>query len=92
MEVVATLPNAVIFIECASYCASAALSHEIAKYSNGSSEKAARRLATRIGLAAAMLHRAFEATPLDKKVYSLGEEAAWHEALLAYLEGAGRGL
>ena len=39
-----------------------------------------------------MLHRAFEATPLDKKVYSLGEEEAWHAVLLAYLEGAGRGL
>jgi len=39
-----------------------------------------------------MLHRAFEATPLDEKVYSLGEEEAWHEALLDYLQGAARGL
>ena len=57
MEVVATLPNAVIFIECASYCASAGLSHDIAKYSNGSSEKAVRRLGTRFGLVGASLRQ-----------------------------------
>ena len=39
-----------------------------------------------------MLHRAFDATPLDKKVYSLGDDERWHEALLRYLKDAAQGL
>ena len=42
--------------------------------------------------AAAMLHRAFDVTPFDKRVYSLGDDVRWHEALLDYLKDAAQGL
>ncbi len=35
-----------------------------------------------------MLYRAFDVTPFDKRVYSLGDDEEWHKALLDYLKEA----